>query len=97
MLPLTPPKSASTNTTQLWQWAKHGVITAEGKRVTKEYNLQVLREVTAELSANAPKGNKYALAARYFSTQITGEDYADFLTSLLYNEITSVSPTAAKL
>ena len=83
--------------TQLWQWAKHGIVTAEGKKVTKEYNLQILKEVTADLSKNAPAGNKYALAARYFAPQITGEEYADFLTSLLYNEITSVGSTAAKL
>jgi len=27
------------------------------------------------------KGNKYQLAAQYFSGQVTGEDYADFLTT----------------
>ena len=73
------------------------MYTSSGKKVTKEYNLQVLKEVTAELSAKAPAGNKYQLAARYFATQITGEDYADFLTSLLYNEITTVGGTASKL
>lgn len=89
--------TAEVSRSQLWQWAKHGVYTSSGKKVTKEYNLQVLKEVTTELSAKAPAGNKYQLAARYFATQITGEDYADFLTSLLYNEITTVGGTASKL
>lgn len=72
-------------------------MTAEGKKVTKEYNLQLLREATEKLASKAPAGNKYHLAARYFETQVTGEEYADFLTSLLYNEIVTVGGTAAKL
>lgn len=86
-----------SDTRKLWQWAKHGVLTAESKRVTKEYNLQLLREATEKLVSKAPAGNKYRLAARYFETQVTGEEYADFLTSLLYNEIVTVGGTAAKL
>ncbi|KAA8899417.1 malate synthase [Sphaerosporella brunnea] len=89
--------TAEVSRSQLWQWAKHGTTTDTGKKVTKEYNLQILKEVADELEAKAPKGNKYQLAARYFSTQVTGEDYADFLTTLLYDEITNVGGTAAKL
>ncbi|CUS09452.1 unnamed protein product [Tuber aestivum] len=79
--------TAEVSRSQLWQWAKHGVSTIEGKKVTKELNLQLLKEVTEKLAGKAPAGSKYHLAARYFATQITGEDYADFLTTLLYNEI----------
>ncbi|KAK6537065.1 Malate synthase, glyoxysomal [Arthrobotrys megalospora] len=89
--------TAEVSRSQLWQWAKHGVTTAEGKKVTKEYNLALMKQVLQELSAKAPKGNKLEVAARYFGTQITGEDYADFLTSLLYNEIVSVGGVASKL
>jgi malate synthase len=60
---------------------RHGVTTAEGKRVDKGYALKLLKEQTQELSSKAPKGNKYQLAAQYFAGQVTGEDYADFLTS----------------
>ncbi|CAZ86644.1 unnamed protein product [Tuber melanosporum] len=88
--------TAEVSRSQLWQWAKHGVSTIEGKRVTKELNLQLLKETTEKLASKAPAGNKYHLAARYFATQITGEDYADFLTTLLYNEIVTVGG-AAKL
>ena len=70
--------------------------TAEGKRVDKGYALKLLKEQTQELAAKAPKGNKFQLAAQYFAGQVTGEDYADFLTSLLYDEITSAgSPSPA--
>lgn len=91
--------TAEVSRSQLWQWCKHGVKTNEGKVVDKDYALKLLREQTEELQKNAPKGNKYQLASRYFESQVTGEDYADFLTSLLYNEITSVGPAkpAAKL
>jgi malate synthase len=81
--------TAEVSRSQLWQWVRHGVTTAEGKRVDKGYALKLLKEQTQELASKAPKGHKYQLAAQYFAGQVTGEDYADFLTSLLYNEITS--------
>ncbi|KAK4155135.1 malate synthase [Chaetomidium leptoderma] len=88
--------TAEVSRSQLWQWVRHGVTTAEGKRVDKGYALKLLKEQAQELSAKAPKGNKFHLAAQYFAGQVTGEDYADFLTSLLYNEITATgSPKSA--
>ncbi|KAK7923051.1 Malate synthase [Apiospora marii] len=91
--------TAEVSRSQLWQWVRHGVTTAEGKKVDKAYALKLLKEQTDELSSKAPQGNKYGLAAQYFAGQVTGEDYADFLTSLLYNEITAVgtSKPASKL
>ncbi|KAJ2901920.1 malate synthase glyoxysomal [Zalerion maritima] len=86
--------TAEVSRSQLWQWCKHGVTTAEGKKVTKQYAQKLLKECVDDLASKAPKGNKYYLAAQYFETQVTGEDYADFLTSLLYNEI--ISPGTAK-
>ncbi|KAI4186016.1 MAG: hypothetical protein LQ346_005771 [Caloplaca aetnensis] len=88
--------TAEVSRSQLWQWCRHGVTTAEGKKVDKTYAQKLLKEQADELASKAQKGNKYHLAAQYFAGQVTGEDYADFLTSLLYNEITSVGP-AAKL
>jgi malate synthase len=88
--------TAEVSRSQLWQWVRHNVTTAEGKRIDKAYALRLLQEQTDSLSQKAPKGNKFQLAARYFATQVTGEDYADFLTSLLYNEISSPG-NAAKL
>ena len=88
--------TAEVSRSQLWQWARHGVTTAEGKKVDKAYALRLLKEQADELASKAPHGssNKFGLAAQYFATQVTGEDYADFLTSLLYNEITAVGSAA---
>ncbi|KAL1970217.1 hypothetical protein VTN77DRAFT_5377 [Rasamsonia byssochlamydoides] len=88
--------TAEVSRSQLWQWVRHNITTAEGKRIDKAYALRLLQEQADTLAQKGPKGNKFALAARYFATQVTGEDYADFLTSLLYNEISSPG-TAAKL
>lgn len=73
--------TAEVSRSQLWQWVKHGVSTADGNKVTKAYVLKLLKESADGLSAQAPKGNKFHLAAQYFAGQITGEDYADFLTT----------------
>ncbi|KAI1779088.1 malate synthase, glyoxysomal [Hypoxylon cercidicola] len=86
--------TAEVSRSQLWQWVRHGVTTAEGKKVDKAYALKLLKEQTDELAAKGPKGNKFGLAAQYFAAQVTGEDYADFLTSLLYDEITAVGTSA---
>ncbi|PNS14841.1 Malate synthase, glyoxysomal [Sphaceloma murrayae] len=91
--------TAEVSRSQLWQWTRHQISTAEGKRIDKQYALRLLQEQADELASKAGKGNKFQLAAKYFGTQVTGEDYAEFLTSLLYNEITTAgapSP-AAKL
>jgi len=73
--------TAEVSRSQLWQWCRHGVVTKEGKKVTKEYALKLLKEQADELSSKGPKGNKFHLAAQYFSGQVTGEDYSDFLTT----------------
>lgn len=72
--------TAEVSRSQLWQWCRHGVKTNEGKTVDKEYALKLLHEQADELASKAQKGNKFQLAARYFEGQVTGEDYADFLT-----------------
>lgn len=87
--------TAEVSRSQLWQWAKHGVNTAEGKKVDKAYTLKLLKECADALAANGPAGNKYQLAAQYFAGEVTGEDYADFLTTLLYDEITKVGTPRA--
>jgi malate synthase len=73
--------TAEVSRSQLWQWCRHRVKTAEGRTVDKEYARRLLGEQVSELEKGAPKGNKYRLAARYFEDQVTGESYAEFLTS----------------
>lgn len=88
--------TAEVSRSQLWQWSRHNAVTAEGKKIDKAYALRLLQEQADSLAASGPRGNKFQLAGRYFATQVTGEDYAEFLTSLLYNEISSAG-SAAKL
>jgi malate synthase len=73
--------TAEVSRSQIWQWVKHGVTTSEGKKITKEYTLQLLKEEATKLEKAAPKGNKYSTATKYMATQVTGEDYAEFITS----------------
>lgn len=73
--------TAEVSRSQLWQWVKHGVSTAEGKKVDKSYALRLLREEADKMAKSLPAGNKMQLASQYFATQVTGEDYADFLTT----------------
>ncbi|CCG81139.1 Malate synthase [Taphrina deformans PYCC 5710] len=86
--------TAEISRAQLWQWAKHNPKTESGSTVTKEMNLKYLKEVTQELQGKGGNDNKFELAARYFGTQITGEHFDDFLTTLLYNEVTTTGPVA---
>lgn len=89
--------TAEVSRSQLNQWVKHGVITAEGKKVTTDYVLRLLDEETKKILANAPKGNKYVEAAQYLKPEITNQTYSDFLTTLLYDKISNVSSSASKL
>ena len=86
--------TAEVSRSQLWQWCRHSVTTAEGKGVDPAYAKKLLFEQAEELTSKGPPGNKFKNAAAYFATQVTGEDYSEFLTSLLYNEITSAGPAS---
>jgi malate synthase-like protein len=54
---------------------------AEGFQINKAYVLKALEEETAALTASAPAGNKFDLTAKVLAEQVTGEKYADFLTT----------------
>lgn len=73
--------TAEVSRSQLWQWCRHGAKTADGTTVDKPYALRLLHEQAQELASKAPKGHKYQLAEKYFASQVTGEDYDEFLTS----------------
>ncbi|KAI9891878.1 MAG: hypothetical protein M1814_002263 [Vezdaea aestivalis] len=73
--------TAEVSRSQLWQWSRHSVALADGQKFDKAYALRLLKEQADALASKAPAGNKFKLAAQYFAGQVTGEDYADFLTS----------------
>jgi len=82
--------TAEVSRSQLWQWCRHGVRTAEGRKVEPSYLKQLLKQEVDILTSKGKPGHRYPLAAKYFCSQITGGEYAEFLTSLLYDEITTI-------
>ncbi|CAO3624878.1 unnamed protein product [Cunninghamella echinulata] len=89
--------TAEISRSQLYQWARHNTITAEGTRVTGQWLLQILNEETdkirQKLGANYAN-TKFEAAKAAFATNVTGEKLDDFLTTLLYDDIVTVAPTA---
>ncbi|CAG8612515.1 1029_t:CDS:2, partial [Paraglomus occultum] len=90
--------TAEISRSQLWQWVKHRSRTADGKTVTPEYLIKLLDEevgkIEKQLGAQRFGQTKYTLAKRYLASQITGKEYAEFITTLLYPEITGVHQKA---
>jgi malate synthase len=79
---------------QLWQWAHHKVTTYEGTKVTGELCLKILDEeiekIKAELGSKYNQ-SKYDAAKKAFATNITGDRYDDFVTTMLYDDILSIN------
>ncbi|KAF9578959.1 hypothetical protein BGW38_004993, partial [Lunasporangiospora selenospora] len=86
---------------QLWQWAKHQAKTDKGQVITADYLLKVLDEEVAQLAKEMGeqrfKASKIPQAKKHLAGQITGKDYADFLTSLLYEDIVVLEDLKAKI
>ncbi|KAI8983681.1 malate synthase A [Pilobolus umbonatus] len=87
--------TAEISRSQLWQWARHNARTDDGKVITGQYLLSLLDEVTSGIKqrlGDKYSASKYEAAKRAFATNITGDKYDDFLTTLLYDDIvTAVS------
>ncbi|KAI0226083.1 Malate synthase, glyoxysomal [Massospora cicadina] len=86
--------TAEISRSQLWQWARHQVTTKEGQKVTKDLLLKLLdqecRRLQAQLGDKYSR-SKFARAQQLLASQITGEGYADFITNLCYDDITTLS------
>ncbi|KAG0376045.1 hypothetical protein BGX24_008352, partial [Mortierella sp. AD032] len=93
--------TAEISRSQLWQWARHNARTNEGIPVTAQYLLKVLDEEIEKLAQSMGeqrfKASKMIEAKKHLATQITGEGYSDFLTSLLYNDIVEVEQIKARI
>lgn len=91
--------TAEVSRSQLYQWVRHGAKTKEGKIVTPEYTSKLLGEVQQQLASKAKPGHKFAEAANYFKDDVTGKEYHNFLTTLIYDDVTTLerSTPATKL
>jgi malate synthase len=81
--------TAEISRSQVWQWAKHQVKTAEGASVTPDYVTRVLNEETEAIKKSLPphlqKGNKFDEARKLLEGTLLGKGYAEFLTVFLFN------------
>jgi malate synthase len=82
--------TAEISRSQVWQWIRStkGVLD-DGRKVTEEMVKAMIPEELAKVKATAPNGDNptYVRAAKIFEDMSTSEDFAEFLTLPLYEEI----------
>lgn len=89
--------TAEVSRSQLWQWVTHGSKTDTGETITADYVSKRLNSIGEELAKNGPPGNKFKRALEFFRPDALGERYSDFLTLMIYDEVTSFGrPLAAE-
>ncbi|GFH22763.1 malate synthase, partial [Haematococcus lacustris] len=85
-------------TEKIWQWVRHSARTSEGKVVTADWVAQLLQdELATKRSALGPERyarSKYELAGKLIATTIQGREYSDFLTTLCYDHILTLTGSA---
>ncbi|ODV62302.1 malate synthase [Ascoidea rubescens DSM 1968] len=83
--------TAEVSRLQLHQWVKFNVKTDENKRVDKEYVARLFEEESRKLiESNRANEEVINKAAQYFKEGCVGEKFHKFLTTMLYDEITTV-------
>lgn len=88
--------TAEVSRALLNSWVRHGVNTSEGKKVTKPYMAQILKEETDKVK-KAQGSGKFDAAAEALLPEITDAKFSNFLTTLLYPSIQVPSPSLTKL
>jgi malate synthase len=82
--------TAEISRSQVWQWIRtpKGVLD-DGRKVTAEMVRAMIPEELAKVKEVAPNGDNptYARAAEIFEKMSTSEEFAEFLTLPLYEEI----------
>ncbi|KAJ9527149.1 hypothetical protein QJQ45_025384 [Haematococcus lacustris] len=90
--------TAEISRSQIWQWVRHSARTSEGKVVTADWVAQLLQdELATKRSALGPERyarSKYELAGKLIATTIQGREYSDFLTTLCYDHILTLTGSA---
>ncbi|PVU88720.1 hypothetical protein BB561_005733 [Smittium simulii] len=78
--------TAEISRSQLYQWVHHRVRTTDGNVITPEYSAKLLREEAGKLEATG-KYPQIQPTVDLLLTQVTGEKYNDFLTTLCYDNL----------
>ncbi|KAJ3323803.1 Malate synthase, glyoxysomal [Boothiomyces sp. JEL0866] len=84
--------TAEISRSQVWQWAKHNSKTVEGVTVTPDYVSKILQEETEAIIKALPptQKHKFVEAKKLLEGTLLGGDYAEFLTTLAYDSITTI-------
>jgi malate synthase len=83
--------TAEVSRLQLYSWVKHKVTLSDlDLQITPDIVEQILTEEVEKLVAKFGKGYKFEIAAEYLKPEVRGESLAEFLTTLVYDEIVEV-------
>lgn len=89
--------TAEVSRSQINQWVTHGQSTDKGQKIDKAYVSKLLDEEYAKLTKSAKPGHKFKEALEYFRPEALAEKYSDFVTTLIYGDITTIGrPVAAE-
>jgi malate synthase len=89
--------TAEISRSQLWQWVKHSVRTAEGVIVTPEVVLKAIDDEISSLKKSMGakySATKFDLAKDYLWKTSQGKDYAEFLTTQMYDAIVTATSSS---
>ncbi|GBF96400.1 malate synthase [Raphidocelis subcapitata] len=93
--------TAEISRSQLWQWVRHGAATRDGRAVTAAWAVQILDDETdkfrSELGDEKFRASKFDLARRLLAGTIQGKEYSDFLTTLCYDHILTITAPPSRM
>ncbi len=75
---------------QLWQWAKHGATTSDGKKVTQQMLKPLIAEEVERLSRRATGDDhkkRVAEAGKVFESLVISDAFTEFLTTPAYKAL----------
>jgi malate synthase len=80
--------TAEISRSQVWQWIRStkGVL-EDGRKVTADMVRAMIPQELAKVKETVGNGPSYDRAAQIFEEMSTSEDFAEFLTLPLYEEI----------
>jgi malate synthase len=83
--------TAEISRSQVWQWVHHGVLLAEGPRVTRRLVQEVIAEelgkIRAALAPEAYRRGRFEEARELFEEVALGEPFVEFLTLPAYARV----------
>ncbi|WP_219995681.1 malate synthase A [Schumannella sp. 10F1B-5-1] len=88
--------TAEISRSQLWQWVRQGIVTAEGTRITREHVSGLLDAALASHQSGAAEGSRWDEAAQVVREVTLEEEFPTFLTIPAYTQFL-VEPEARQV